>query len=120
MRSSNPIPWAPTETSAPIPSHTLATPLMDAPLAATNALEQAVDPGLVDRHLAALERGHAVRVDVAAHHVVAEVGEAGRRHQPHVADADHADRRRAPARRAHPTGFSDRAMAIMSAFESSF
>ena len=45
----------------------------------------------MDRHLAALEHRDSFRCDIAADDVMTELGEAGCGHEPHVADADHAD-----------------------------
>ena len=78
------------------------------------ALEQAVDARLVDRGVARLQRLDPAGVDVAADDLVPQVGEAGRGDQADVADADHAHRTGAGAG-AHGTGFSDLAMAIISA-----
>ena len=55
------------------------------------ALEQLREAGLVDRHLAATQALDLGGVDVHAPHVAAELGEAGGRHQPDVAGADHRD-----------------------------
>jgi hypothetical protein len=57
--------------------------------AARVALDQPVEPGLEDRHLAALQRLDLAGVLVDAGHVVAEVGEAGAGDQAHIARADH-------------------------------
>ena len=50
------------------------------------------EPGLVDRHLAAAQLLDLRLVDVDAADVAAELGEPGRRDEPDVAGADHADR----------------------------
>ena len=54
-------------------------------------LEQVVETGLVDRHLAAAERLDAVREDVAHDDVVAELGKAGARDEADVARAEDRD-----------------------------
>ena len=55
------------------------------------ARQQLLQAGLVDRHLAAPQALDLGGVDVHAPHVAAELGEAGRGHQPDVAGADHCD-----------------------------
>ena len=55
------------------------------------ALQQLGHPGLVDWDLAALEQRHAFRIDVTADDGMAELCQAGGRHEPDVADADDAD-----------------------------
>ena len=55
-------------------------------------VDELVEAGLVDRHLARLEALDLRRVDVHAHDVMAEVREADRRDEPDVAGADDADR----------------------------
>ena len=52
------------------------------------ALDERVEPGLVDRDFAALQALDLARIDVHAHDVVAGVGQAGPRHQAHVAGAE--------------------------------
>jgi len=51
--------------------------------------DQVVQPGLVDRHLAALERGDLGLILVDTGHFVAEVGEAGPGNEADIAGADH-------------------------------
>ena len=51
--------------------------------------QQLLEPGLVDRHLAGLERTHLGGVLVHAHHVVPALGKAHARHEPHIASSNH-------------------------------
>ena len=51
--------------------------------------DQVGEAGLVDRHLAALERGDLARVLVDAGHLVAEIGKAGPGNEADIAGADH-------------------------------
>ena len=53
------------------------------------ACDQVVEPRLVDRHLAALERGDLACVLVDAGDLVAEVGKAGPGNEADIAGADH-------------------------------
>ena len=53
------------------------------------ALDETVEPGLEDRHDAAVERLDLARVLVDADDVVSEVGEAGAGYEPDIARPDH-------------------------------
>jgi hypothetical protein len=53
------------------------------------ALHQLGQARLVDRHLAAPQRRHALGVHVQADHAVAHLGQAGRRHQADIAGTHH-------------------------------
>jgi len=55
-------------------------------------VDELIEAGLVDGHVALLKALDLRRVDVHAHHVMAEVRETGRRDEPDVACADNADR----------------------------
>ena len=59
------------------------------------ALDDVVQARFVDRHLAAVEHGDAPGVQIQAEHVVAHVGQAGRRDQADIAGAHHGDVHRA-------------------------
>ena len=61
------------------------------PPAATLLRDQLVEAGLVDRHLAALERRDLVGVLVDADDVMAEIGKAGAGNEADIAGADHRD-----------------------------
>ena len=61
------------------------------PACAHVAGDQLVEPRLVDRHLAALERRDLAGVLVDADHVVAEIGKAGAGNEADIAGADHRD-----------------------------
>ena len=80
------------------------------------SLKQRLDTRLVDRHLPGAERVDPVGVHVAADDVVAEIGEAGRGHEPDVAHADDPDGAPVPAPGGHPVGVIERAMATISGF----
>ena len=51
--------------------------------------DQLFEPGLPDRDLTAGQQVDTVRQDVGAHHLVAEMGEAGGRGEPHVPRPQH-------------------------------
>ena len=55
------------------------------------ALDQRLEPGLVDRDAARVQRRDLRRVDVEAQHVVADLREAGAGDEPDVAGADDGD-----------------------------
>ncbi len=61
------------------------------PAALDIGLDQRLEPRLPDRHLAGIEAVDLVLVLVDAGHMVAEIGEAGARHEPDIAGADHRD-----------------------------
>src|SRR5262249_56107291 len=69
-------------------------PLLNVPL------DQLFEPGLVDRNLAALELVDLLRIDVGAHDLHAELGEARAGDEADVASTDHSDvhERPSPAR----------------------
>src|SRR5450756_728862 len=54
--------------------------------------QELIEAGLVDGHVALLKALDLRRVDVHAHHVMAEVRETGRRDEPDVACSDNTDR----------------------------
>ena len=60
--------------------------------------EQLVQAGLVERHLAGVQRGDLVRVDVEAEHLVAELGDADGVRRAEVAGAEDVTRSSAPRR----------------------
>ncbi len=70
-----------------------------------------VEPRLVDRHLARAQLLDARGVDVHAPHVPPQLGEAGGRHQPDVADADDGDGLALGGHGQRPIGRSDDAIA---------
>ena len=55
------------------------------------ALDEGIEPGLMNRYLAALECLDLGGIDVDADHVVTGIGEAGPRHETHVAGAKNGD-----------------------------
>ena len=59
------------------------------PLLAQVSAQQLLEPGLVDRHLAGLERTHLGGVLVHAHHVVPALRKAHTRHEPHIPSSNH-------------------------------
>ncbi len=75
-------------------------------------------PGLVQRDLAARERGDAVAIDVEADHVVAEVGERRGGDESDPPDADHAERLACAAAHFRGTGCRLRAIATIVLFVS--
>ena len=70
---------------------------------------QLVEPRLVDRHLAAFERGDLDLVLVDAGHFVTEIGKAGPGNEADIAGADHGNAHACPLRRWRTnSGFSRR------------
>ena len=55
------------------------------------ALDECIEPRLVDRHLAALQPLDLGGVHVHADHVIAGIGQAGACHEAHVARAENGD-----------------------------
>jgi hypothetical protein len=55
------------------------------------ALDERIEPGLMDRHLPALQPLDFPRIDVHANHVIAGIGQACPAHQTHIARAEDRD-----------------------------